>query len=65
MTTWTLPDMNIDGVFFVDESRINLRDFVNAKPGAIVRCSGLPAVQYVPNPLDDYSRLAGLISDAA
>jgi len=62
---WLLPDAKLDGVWFVDVSSINLDDLMRSRPGTIVRCRHLPAVQYVPPSADDYERLAGMISDAA
>jgi len=62
---WSMPDMRLDGMWFVDKRAVNLNDMVHARPGSIVRCAWLPAVQYVPQQLDQYDRIAGMISDAA
>lgn len=61
---WQIPDAKLDGVFFVHMGHVNLDDLLNSRPGSIVRCRDLPAVQYVP-PTHSYDHVAGLISDAA
>lgn len=62
---WQIPDRALDGVWFVDMSSVNLNDLLQSRPNSIIRCKHLPAVQFVPPSLDDYERIAGLISDAA
>jgi hypothetical protein len=62
---WRIPECGLEGKWFVDESAVNWNDMTNNRPGAIVRCSHLPAVQYVP-PFEFrmYDHIAGMISDA-
>lgn len=62
---WQVPDMRPDGMWFVDTGAVNLEDLLKSGPGRIVRCNYLPAVQYVPLPVEHYNNIAGLISDAA
>lgn len=62
---WTLPDCQPNGMFFVDMSAVNLNDMLTSRPGVIVRCKHLPAVQYIPTSTEGFDHIAGLISDAA
>lgn len=61
---WQIPDMSLEGVWFVDMGAVRVEDLERARPGSIIRCHYLPAVQYVPT-VETYERFAGLISDAA
>jgi hypothetical protein len=42
---YTLPDLSLDlsAPIMVDTDKINVDDLVNAKPGSIIRCTGIPA----------------------
>lgn len=62
---WLIPDAKLDGVWFVDIGSVNMNDLVAARPGTIVRCHHLPAVQYVPPAAYSADHIAGMISDAA
>ena len=53
------------GVYFVDENSVNIDDLIGCRPGDVVRCRWLPAVQYIPNLYDSYDYVAGMISDCA
>ena len=62
---WVIPDCQPYGMFFVDMSAVNMADLLNGRPGSIVRCTHLPAVQYVPTSTEGFDHIAGYISDAA
>jgi uncharacterized protein (DUF427 family) len=62
---WQIPDARLDGVWFVEITSVNMRDLEDARPGQIVRCRQLPAVQYVPPADVYYDHIAGMISDTA
>ena len=53
------------GCWIVDEAKVNLNDLVNMRPGRVVRARDMEAIKYIPPSMDDYERIAGLISDAA
>lgn len=65
MSNFTLPDMSLEGGWFVDYDAVDIEQLLHARPGSIIVCKHLHAVQYIPGPLDTYDRIAGLISDAA
>ena len=61
-----LPDgVSLDGVWLVLEGQVNMNDLIKCGPGSIVRMREPDAVKYIPGQLDDYERVAGMISDAA
>jgi len=53
------------GVWFVDTSRINIHDFLDSRPGQIIRCDGPPkdCVTYIPGDEPTLGCVAGWISD--
>jgi hypothetical protein len=62
---WTLEEGYLAGCWIVETGRVNLSDLINAckKPGAIVRVESQEAIKFIPGNLDNYERVAGLISD--
>jgi hypothetical protein len=42
---YTLPDLSLDlsAPIMVDTDKINVEDLMKAKPGSIIRCTGIPA----------------------
>jgi hypothetical protein len=42
---YTLPELDLDvsAPIMVDADKINIEDLVRAKPGSIIRCTGIPA----------------------
>lgn len=59
-----LTEGALDGCWLVDTDGVNLDDLMSTRQGRIIRMSHDRAVQYIPH-LEDYSFVAGLISDAA
>ncbi len=62
---WTIPEGYLAGCYTVVQRDVNMDDLARARPGAIVRVLTQDAIRYFPAVLDDYERIAGLISDAA
>jgi hypothetical protein len=64
---WTLDEGYFAGCWIADVANVYIEDLVRAgdRPGAIVRVRKEGALKYVPPSMDDYERIAGLISDAA
>jgi hypothetical protein len=61
-----LPDgSRLEGAWLMVRGQVNLDDLVCARPGKIVRIDNPDSLRYVPPSLDDYARIAGMISDAA
>lgn len=64
---WTLEEGYFAGCWLVEIGNVNMDDLVNAarRPGAIIRVRSQDAIKYIPSSMDDYERIAGLISDSA
>jgi hypothetical protein len=61
-----LPDgSRLDGCWLIVQGEVNLDDLCEARPGTIIRMKHADSLRYVPPSMDDYERIAGLISDAA
>jgi hypothetical protein len=61
-----LPDgVKLEGCWLVERGMVNMDDLVSARPGRIIRMYKPDAIKYIPPSLDDYERIAGMISDAA
>ena len=57
--------VSLEGTWLVDESAVNMKDLVNAKPGVIIRMRHPDAIKYIPPAFVSYEHIAGMISDAA
>lgn len=44
---------------------MNIEDLIGGKPGRVIRMKHADSLRYVPPSIEDYDRIAGLISDAA
>lgn len=62
-----LPDgVRLDGCWLMLEGEVNLDDLCHShRPGLIIRMTRPDALRYIPPSMDDYERIAGMISDAA
>ena len=58
-----MPDMSLGGTWLVIKDEVNMDDLIRAVPGAIIRVRAPDSVRYIPDALESYDRLAGLISD--
>jgi hypothetical protein len=61
-----LPDgVSLDGCWLMLDGMVNLDDLVSPnRPGKVVRMRSPDALKYIPPSMDDYERIAGMISDA-
>jgi hypothetical protein len=55
----------LDGCWLMHDGYVNINDLVSGKPGRVIRMRHMDALRYIPAPMDNYDRIAGLISDAA
>lgn len=62
---WTLDESYLAGRWIAHVADVNLDDLVNSKPGSIIRVRSHDALKYIPPSMDDYERIAGMISDGA
>jgi hypothetical protein len=62
-----LPDgTRLDGCWLMVSGEVNIDDLCGAyRPGRIIRMVNADSLRYVPPSIEDYDRIAGLISDAA
>jgi hypothetical protein len=61
-----LPDgARLDGCWLMVEGEVNIEDLMYCVPGRIIRMVNPDSLRYVPPSMDDYARVAGMISDAA
>jgi hypothetical protein len=61
-----LPDgVRLDGCWLMLEGMVNLNDLTSGRPGSVIRMRSPDALRYIPPSMDDYERIAGMISDAA
>lgn len=64
MSELRIPESTLGGMFIIDDSLVNLDDLLWAgRPGAIVRCKDINGFRYIPPSLDNYDRVAGMISE--
>lgn len=58
-----LPGLLDCGVRLMVNGEVNIDDIMTARPGGIIRIDRPESLRYIPASLDEYSRLAGMISD--
>jgi hypothetical protein len=61
-----LPEhASVDGCWLMVNGEVNIDDLLHSRPGRIIRMENPDSLRYVPGPMDNYDRLAGMVSDAA
>ena len=61
-----LPDgVSLDGCWLMLDGMVNMKDLLDVRPGRVIRLRQPEAPKYIPAQLDNYDRIAGMVSDAA
>jgi hypothetical protein len=61
-----LPDgVSLYGCWLMVADEVNIDDLVHGGQGRVIRMMRADSLRYIPPSLDDYERIAGMISDAA
>ena len=62
-----LPDgVSMGGCWLMLDGQVNMDDLIGSnRPGRIIRMLHPEALKYIPAQLDNYDRIAGMVSDAA
>jgi hypothetical protein len=60
-----IPDVSLGGAWLMVNGEVNIEDLCSGTPGRVIRIDNSDSLKYIPAQLDDYERVAGMISDAA
>ena len=61
--SFEMPEWAFSGVVIVDESKVNINDLLDVRPGSIVRVKDINAIRVLPGFLLDCAFIAGYISE--